>query len=166
MAQSSLPAGEALRAVQLGVVAGMRSQMPFALLALAAQRGEFAAGAGRPLSLLRAPAALAGLGFAALGEVVGDKLPRTPSRLAPGPLIARLVIGAAAGAAMAREAERSTGPAAGLGAAGAALGSYAGYHLRASAGRTSGMPDPVWGATEDVLAVALGVTALRCRRKA
>ena len=164
MAQAMLPIGEALRVAQLGAVGGMRSQLPFALLALAANRGEFASGAAPPLGLLRSPKALAGFGLAAAGELVGDKLPRTPSRLAPGPLAGRIAFGAAVGAAVAREADWSTGPAAGLGAAGAALGAFAGYHLRANAGRATGLPDPVWAVVEDVLAVTLGVTTLRRRR--
>ena len=162
--QAGLPVGEALRVAQLGMVAGLRSQLPFALLASAARRGEFAARAEPPIRLLRHPAALPLLGSAAVGELVGDKLPMTPSRLAPGPLIGRLALGGAAGAIVAREAGRSASLAAGLGAVGAALGAFAGYHLRAGAGRRTGIPDPIWAVVEDAFALALGVTALRRRR--
>jgi len=164
VAESVLPVGEAWRVAQLGVVAGLRSQLPFALLALAARRGEFAADAGRPLALLRASAALPLLGFAAVGELVGDKLPTTPSRLAPGPLLGRVAFGAAAGAAVAREAGRAVGLPAALGGAGAALGSVVGYRLRAGAGRATGLPDPILAVVEDALAIGLGVVALRRRR--
>jgi uncharacterized membrane protein len=151
------------RCAGLGVVAGMRSQLPFALLAVAANRGDFAAGAGRPLSWLRSRRALAGLGLAAGGELIGDKLPKTPSRLEPVPLAGRLAIGGAAGAALARQGDWSLGLGAGLGSAGAALGAYAGYHLRALAGQKTGLPDPVWAVVEDVVAVALGASAVGLR---
>ncbi len=163
---SGLPVGEALRVAQLGVVAGSRTQLPLALLALAARRGEFAARSGPPLSWLTKPAVEIGLGLSAAGELVGDKLPWAPSRLAPGPLMGRLAIGAAVGATVARESGRSTGLAAGAGAAGAALGAYTGYHLRAAAGRRTGLPDPLVALLEDALTVALGVVALRRRRSA
>ncbi len=164
MVRSGLPLGEALRVAQLGVVAGLRSQLPAALLALAARRREFATRDAPPLGLLRHPAALPLLGASAVGELIGDKLPITPSRLATGPLLGRLALGAGAGAVVAREAGRPVGLSAGLGAAGAALGALAGYHLRAAAGRATRLPDPVCGAIEDVLAIALGVVALRRRR--
>ena len=164
MAQSPFSVDEAWRVAQLGIVAGLRSQLPFALLALAASRGEFAATGVAPLSVLRKPAVLPVLGLLAAGEFVGDKLPITPSRLAPGPLIGRLAIGAAAGAAVAAEAGRSVGIPAALGGAGAGLGSFAGYRFRSVMGRVTGLPDLVPALLEDVLAVVLGVAAVWRRR--
>jgi uncharacterized membrane protein len=151
------------RAGALGVVGGMRSQLPFALLALAANRGNFAAGADRPLSLLLSRGAAVGCGLAAVGELIGDKLPMTPSRLAPGPLAGRLVFGGLAGAAISYEAGRSALLGAALGAAGAGLGAAAGYAGRASLGRSTNVPDPLWGGVEDILAIGLGLAALRRR---
>ena len=161
MVQAALPPDLAARAAGLGVVAGMRSQLPFAALAVAATRGRFAVGAGRPLDLLRSRRALVGFGLSAAGELVGDKLPMTPSRLAPGPLAGRLALGAVAGAALAREAKRAVGLGAALGAGGAALGSFGGYHLRAAAGRATGLPDPVWAVVEDALAIGLAAASVR-----
>jgi uncharacterized membrane protein len=164
VAQSALPVGEAWRVAQLGVVAGLRSQLPFALLALATRRGEFAADRDAPLGLLRKPASLPVLGLLAGGELVGDKLPMVPSRVSPGPLIGRVAIGAAAGAAVAGEAGRAVGLPAALGGAGAALGSLAGYQFRTKLGRATGLPDAALAVAEDALALGLGVLALRRRR--
>lgn len=149
------------RAAGLGVVTGMRSMMPFALLALAARRGTFARDAGKPLSLLRSRAALPITGFAAAGELLADKLPMTPSRIEPGPLGGRLVLGALAGAAVCREARRSAVAGALLGATGAAGGSFGAYHVRKWLGRATRLPDPVWAVVEDGLAVGLGLLTLR-----
>lgn len=149
-----------VRAAVLGAVAGMRTQLPFAALGLAANRGGFAAEAGWPLSLLRSPAVLAGLGASALGELVVDKLPIAPSRLAPGPFVGRVAFGAVVGAAVARAAGESAAVGAVAGALGAVAGAEAGYHARATLGRWTGLPDAVWGAAEDGVAVALALFAV------
>ena len=132
-------------ATTLGVVAGMRTQLPLALLALAAREGTFAAQAGAPLNVLRAPAALPLLAASAVGEIVVDKLPFTPSRLASGPLLGRLACGGIAGAAVAREAGFPARRGAAIGAAGAGIGALAGYPRGATLGRASGVPDPRLG---------------------
>jgi uncharacterized membrane protein len=153
------PGGSLLRVAALGVAAGMRSQAPLALLALAVRGGRIDAGGGI-LRLLGARAVVP-LAVAALaGELVGDKLPVTPSRLDPGPLGGRVVIGAAAGAALARSAGRGRTAGALAGGLGAAAGAYAGYHLRVRAARATGLADPVLGAVEDALALAVARYAL------
>ena len=161
VADSRDPRLHVARALALGAVAGMRTQLPLALLAFAARSGCFAARAGPPLSLLRSPAVFPLLALSAAGEMVVDKLPIAPSRLAPGPLFGRLVFGGVAGAVVAQEADHSTVAGAALGAVGAALGAEAGYHTRVALGRVTGVPDPVWGAVEDVAALALGLLVVR-----
>lgn len=155
------------RAAGLGAVAGLRSMLPFALLAAAANRvggfadGPFAADAGPPLGLLRSRGALLGLGLAAAGELVGDKLPFTPDRIAPGPLGGRLVIGALAGAALYRDAWRPPLTGAALGAVAAGGGAAAGFFARRGLGRATKIPDPIWAVLEDALAIGLGFLAVR-----
>ncbi len=151
------------RAAVLGAATGLRSQLPLTLLAVAAQRGGFAATTGSPLGLLRSRYALVGLGLLTAGELVGDKLPRTPSRLAPGPLTGRLLFGALVGAAVAREAGYLAAAGAVIGAAGAGAGAFAGYRARTSLGRATAIADPVWGVVEDLVALSLGALALRDR---
>ncbi len=153
------------RAATLGFVAGLRSMMPFALLSAAAQRqgspAGFAAGQPAPLSLLRSRGALVVTGLAAVGELVGDKLPFVPSRTQPGPLGGRIVIGALAGAAVCRDARLNPVLGALLGGATAAGGSYAGAAYRKAATSATTAPDLVWALLEDATALGLGVTALR-----
>jgi uncharacterized membrane protein len=147
------------RAVVLGVVTGMRTQVPLALLAADAKRGHFAADSAPP-ALLRSSAALPLLTIAAAGEMVVDKLPIAPSRLAPGPLFGRFLFGGLAGALVARRAGQRILTGAVLGAGGAGIGAFAGYHVRVWLGETTGLPDPIWGTLEDILALALGLSAL------
>lgn len=145
----------------LGMTAGMRSQLPLALLARGAHDARVDVGRGRPWSLLDSRKVGLALGVSAIGEMVGDKLPQTPSRLEPGPLGGRLVIGAVVGAAVSPGSWGSRVGGAMLGLAGAAAGAYGGYHARAALGQRTDVPDLVWGVAEDGMALALGSMALR-----
>lgn len=164
MANESESAIPFVQAVGLGVVAGMRSQLPLALLALGAGRGRFAIDADGAVGLLRSPVVQRLLVLSAVGELVGDKLPFAPSRLTPGPLIGRMLFGGLAGAAVASETRRSLLLGAVLGAGGAVFGSWVGYHARVALGSATGIPDPVWGIVEDVAVVTLGMGVVHLKR--
>jgi len=147
-----------LDAATLGVVAGMRSQLPLALLGLAARRR---AEDQRHLpEILSSPKILALLTANAFGEIVVDKLPFTPSRLAPGSLVVRAGIGGLAGALLSRSAGRGPMQGAAVGVAGALVGSYVGYHVRAGLVSSTGLPDPLYAVVEDLTAVAIGSHAV------
>lgn len=150
----------AFQAAGLGFVAGMRSQLPLALLAVGTGRGRFAEDAEGPLALLRIPTAQRLFVLSAIGEFVGDKLPFVPSRLKPGPLFGRMLFGALAGAAVASEHRSSPLLGAALGAGGAVLGAQAGYHARVALGNTTPIPDPAWGVVEDAAAMAIGMSVV------
>ncbi len=131
------------RALLLGLVAGSRSMTPIAAIALASRRHRAIA-----------------LGLAG-SELVGDKLPRTPSRLAAGPLVGRFAIGVFAGAWAVRTgglAARMIGAL--LGACGAAIGAYGGHAARVRIGKRVRIADPWIGAAEDVLAVGGAAAAV------
>jgi len=93
------------RAALAGAAAGSRSLTGLAALALATPRGSVA----QPERLFRNAWAQGLIAAAAATELVLDKLPQTPSRLAPAGLGARIGLGLAAGAVAAR---RAPGPAA------------------------------------------------------
>ncbi|HEX3723952.1 MAG TPA: DUF4126 family protein [Nitrolancea sp.] len=148
-------------AAALGFVAGLRSQLPFVLLATAANGGRFAQRSGKPLSLLRSRGALATLALGANAELIADKLPFTPSRIAPAALAGRLVSGGIIGAAVFGEAGRSAAIGAIVGVTGAGAGSFAGYYARKSLVNATGFPDFVWAVTEDAVALGLGLLTIR-----
>ncbi len=138
------------RAVALGAATGARSSAAVTALALTSRRKDRGAIASRCGSRL-GKAVTAAL---TLGELVADKLPAAPSRLAAPGLVPRVALAAAAAAGMAaRDGERPE-PAAAV-AAVAALGSAAaGIRLRALAARRFGSDLP--GAfIEDAIAGAL-----------
>jgi uncharacterized membrane protein len=149
------------RAALLGAVAGLRTQLPFALLARAAGRGELPGLVRGPFGFLRTRAARLGFGAAAIGEVIADKTPYVPNRIAPGPLAGRLVCGGLAGAVLARGRDRPISLGFALGAAGAVGGSFAGFYARRTLDRATGLPDAVWAVAEDLTALALARFALR-----
>lgn len=139
------------RALLIGVVAGARSALPFALLARRGVEGH-----GLAARALRHRWARPVTTLAAGGELVGDKLPMTPSRLDPGALGGRAVIGAVAGALLGGERDGSAVGGAVLGAAGAVLGAYALFHARRVVSGHTPLPDRVVGGLEDALVLAVG----------
>ncbi len=174
-----------LGAAALGVSAGLRTFSAPALIAdhLRRHPRSRARGAER---LLQASAAAPVLGTLLLAEVVADKLPGMPDRIAPAGLIGRAASGALAGAALAgRRAGRAGragravrtalgaagAPANGLvalaalvGAGAAVASAYAGFHLRRAAVRRLGLPDTAVALAEDGvmrLAGAVGVDRAR-----
>jgi uncharacterized membrane protein len=155
-----------VRAGLLGFVTGLRSQVPVALLAVEAQQGRFDPGTGRLARRFASPQAVVGTVVALGGELAADKLPRTPSRLTPGPFLHRLATGATVGAAVHYDAGRPRGLGALLGAAGAGAGAFAGTRTRALLAQRTALPDPLVGALEDLFAVGLAVAVLSAGRDA
>jgi uncharacterized membrane protein len=134
----------AFRSLELGAVAGLRSMMaPAAAFSLRDRRVSV------PLALLAA------------GELIADKLPVTPSRLAPPSLGFRLASGALCGwvVAGAFDGNRPLGLV--CGAVGAAAASYGGYYLRQAIVKNVPLPDTVVAIGEDGLALAFAAIATR-----
>ena len=94
------------RALLLGFVTGLRSQVPVALLAIESQQGRFDPGAGRLARRFSSSEGVAGSLVAFAGELVADKLPITPRRTTSGPFLQRLATGATIGAAVHYDAGR------------------------------------------------------------
>ena len=104
---------------------------------------------------------LAFLGFAytpyilsvfAIGELIADKLPKTPSRKAPVGFAARIVTGALCGAALGAPSQALIG---GLlaGVVGAVAGTLGGYEFRSRLVKAIGGNDLPIALLEDVIAI-------------
>jgi uncharacterized membrane protein len=96
----------------------------------------------------------------AIGELVADKLPKTPNRTAPGPLAARLVFGGLVGAIAATGISGSAFEGVSLGAVGALLGAFGGYLVRKNLVQWSDRPDWNLAVIEDVCAAVITIFAL------
>ena len=151
------------RSFAIGISAGMRTQMPAAVLTRQLADGGLERGRGPIWSLLRRPGSRWVSLALASGELVGDKLPVTPNRIDGGAGIARLVTGAAMGALVASGVGTRSGGllfAAATGALGGAVGSYGGYFARKSIVERYGLPDLPVALVEDTFSYTLARLAV------
>jgi uncharacterized membrane protein len=102
-------------------------------------------------------AAVAIFSILALAEIVNDKLPATPSRLAPPSLAIRSITGALAGTALAIAAGQSVLLGIVLGALGALAGSFLGYYIRHGIVTGLKLPDFPIALLEDAIAIGCGL---------
>jgi uncharacterized membrane protein len=139
----------------LGVVSGLRAMTPPMVVSWAAARMGWLSLGGTWLSWLGASIAPYILSLLAIGEIVNDKLPKTPSRKAPPSFAIRVCSGALAGAALGVGFGAMAG---GLvaGALGAVAGTLAGYEARTRLVKATGGRDLPVALIEDVIAVACG----------
>lgn len=142
-----------LFALLIGVVTGLRSLTPPAAVAWGAYHGWLNLH-GSMLSFMGSTAALIIIVLLAIGELVADKLPATPSRTAPLGLIARMLLGGLCGACLATAGAQSIAIGALLGLAGGVLGAFGGYQLRTRLVQALKVPDLVIALTEDAVAIA------------
>jgi uncharacterized membrane protein len=134
----------------IGVIAGLRSLTAPAAVSWAARLGW----------LHLENTWLAFLGFAAtpyilsvlaIGELITDKLPNTPSRTAPPGFITRILTGALSGAALGAGSSWMAGLFAG--AVGAIVGTLGGYQFRVRLVKATGGKDLPIALLEDVIAI-------------
>ncbi len=143
----------------LGAVTGLRTMTPMMVICWFAYRGNlpvedtWAAWTGHLVTAIV-------FTVLALGEYVGDKLPRTPNRTAPGPLMARLVFGVLAGAVVATGLNGSVIEGALLGFVGALLGACGGFLLRREMVQLLGCKDWYVAVVEDVVAIGCAILAM------
>jgi hypothetical protein len=135
--------GALARALAIGVATGARSSM----------------GLVPPAARLSTPVALVGAGTLVATELAVDKLPATSSRLQPGPVAARVLLGVVGAVGVARRHDVPAGACAVAGGVGAAVGTLAGWVVREVAA-DRGIR---WRSAlaEDAVALGLGAWATR-----
>lgn len=143
----------------LGAMTGLRTMTPMALLCLFAYRGQlsvdgtWAFWAAKPVTALV-------FAVLAVGELIGDKLPQTPNRTAPFPLLARVCFGGLVGALAATGINGSTIEGAFLSAVSALAWAFLGFHIRQELVSRFAWKD-VWVALgEDAVVIGLTILAL------
>jgi uncharacterized membrane protein len=141
-------------AVGIGMVAGLRSLTAPAAVSWAAHLGWLNL-EGSPLAFMGLPLAVALFSLAAIGEYVNDLLPRTSKRTAPGPLLARIVLGGLSGACLCVSGGRSPIAGAALGAVGGLLGAFLGYEVRTRLVKRLQVRDAFVAIPEDLIAIGL-----------
>jgi uncharacterized membrane protein len=147
-----------LMALLIGVVAGLRSLTAPAVVAWAGFLGwinlhfTWASWVANIITVVI-------LSVLAVGELVSDKLPKTPARTAPPSFAARIVMGAFAGAVIGA-AWHWTFTALGAGVIGAVLGTLGGYHARKGLVAAIGGRDLPIALLEDAIAILGGFAIL------
>jgi len=134
---------------RLGFLTGLRSMATLSVLAHYASKNP--SGSNLP-DLLKLPQVATLLKVAAVGEIIGDKIPFIPNRTAQQPLFGRVIIGGFIGGVLDAD-DRFRGAI--YGALGAVVGSYIGMIIRRRIGRLYGIPDPILALIEDGITYAL-----------
>jgi uncharacterized membrane protein len=140
----------------LGFVAGLRSLTAPAAVCWGAHLGWLHLAETR-LAFLGHIATLIIFTLLALFELVGDKLPKTPARTSAPGLIARILMGAFCGIALALSAGASLIVGAVVAVIGALVGTFAGYNIRHALVTRANLPDFGVALVEDIIAVAGGL---------
>jgi uncharacterized membrane protein len=157
------PVQVAARAALLGLVAGIRSMTPLALLSWLNPGSE--KDTSTVDRLLQSPASRATTTLAALGEIVADKFPAIPSRTNPVVLLGRVMIGGVAGMILCQRLHQPLVLGIIGGATGAGIGSFASTSSRVWLSRTTKTPQQLWGGVEDIVALGLGILTVRAISK-
>lgn len=141
-------------ALGIGFVAGLRAMTAPAVVSWAAHLGCLSLH-GTPLQFMGSVVAVGIFSLAAIGEYVNDVLPKTPSRTAPGPLIARIVMGGLSDASLCAAVGQSLIVGVVLGGIGAVLGTFGGYQARTRLVKGLNVKDIYVAIPEDLVAVGL-----------
>jgi uncharacterized membrane protein len=147
-----------LSAFVVGVACGLRALVGLAVVSWEARSQQLPL-QGTWLAFLGFRATPFITSLLAIGELVTDKLPKTPSRLVPPQFAARVTMGALTGAAIgAAHGHLLIGALPGI--LGSVVGTLAGSKARAAAARLFGRDLPA-ALLEDVMAIVLVILALR-----
>jgi uncharacterized membrane protein len=141
-------------AIGIGIVAGLRSLLAPAVVAWAAHFDLLNLNAS-PLSFIGSRTAVAIFSIFAIGELIADKLPKTPKRTDFAPLLARILLGGLSGACLSAAAGKSLLAGAVVGGIGAVVGSFAGYEIRRRIVTNLHVKDLFVAIFEDVIAITL-----------
>jgi len=146
-------------AFAIGIVAGLRSLTAPADTAWAAHLGWLHL-VGTPFKFMSSLITEVIFTIFAVVELITDKLPATPSRLAPPGLIARILMGGLSGATVAAAGGQSWIVGTILGVLGGVIGAWAGYQVRSRLVRALQCPDFVVAVAEDLVAIVGGLFLL------
>jgi uncharacterized membrane protein len=141
----------------IGVVAGLRALTPLAVVAWGARLNDWPL-MGTHLAWMGNAIMPWVFSVLALGELINDKLPATPSRKIPPQFIARVFSGALSGAVIGATND-NLAIGAGVGAVGAVAGTLGGSMLRAKMSAVI-RNDLTAALIEDVVAIGLAVAVV------
>jgi uncharacterized membrane protein len=140
----------------IGVIAGLRAMTAPAVTCWAAHLGWINL-TGSHLAWMASIIAVAIFTLAAIGELINDKLPKTPARTQPPSVVIRCVMGGLSGAALAVAGGAGLLIGAVIGIVGALAGTFGGYQARHQIVGGLKIKDLPIALIEDVIAVGGGL---------
>lgn len=143
----------------IGLVAGLRSLTAPAAVSWAAYLGWLNLH-NSPLAFMGSTVVVAIFSLLAIVEYVADMLPKTPSRTATAPLIARIVTGGFSGACVCVAANQPMLVGIALGGLGGLIGAFAGYEIRKRVVNALKIKDAIIALAEDLITIGLAVFLL------
>jgi uncharacterized membrane protein len=149
------------RSALLGAAAGLRSQMPFAVVANAVSRGDVQIDHDWIDGWLRDPRVVQLATLSAIGELVIDKLPFIPARTDVAQFAGRLLFGALAGMLGARHDDLSLSAGATAGALAAGISATIGTTIRQAVPEFTDLPGLTIAIVEDVIAFLIASEGIR-----
>jgi uncharacterized membrane protein len=141
-------------AVGIGLVAGLRSLTAPAAVSWAAHLGWLNLHSS-PLAFMGSMVAVAIFSLLAIGELIADKMPKTPRRTSLVPVLARILIGGLCGASLCASTNQSLLIGALLGGTGAVIGAFGGYEIRRRLVSKLNAKDIFIAIPEDLIAIGL-----------
>lgn len=138
-------------ALLIGVIAGLRAMTAPAAISWAAALGWLSL-SGTPLAFLGFKYTPYVFTLLAIGELISDQLPKTPSRKVPVQFGGRILTGGLSGAAIGAASGSLIGGLA-AGVVGAVIGTLGGYEARTRLVKATGGRDLPIALLEDVIAV-------------
>ena len=138
----------------IGIVAGLRSLTAPAAVAWAAYLGWLNLH-GSLLAFMGSTEAVGIFSLLAIGELIADKLPKTPRRTAFVGLLARILTGGLCGTCLCAAAGKSLAAGALLGGTGGVIGAFLGYEIRKRLVNRLHIKDFFVAICEDLVAIGL-----------
>lgn len=137
----------------LGVLAGMRTTSAPVIVSHILSRHKSNRLSKSPLSFMQSGNVAVGMKVLAAGEMVGDKLPKTPNRTSAVGVIGRCLSGSLAGASIYKVSGGNALTGALLGSVVALGSTFGSYYLRKFIVDKTHVFDPFIGAIEDALVI-------------
>lgn len=143
--------------VGLGTLAGMRSSSAPAITSQILSHHHSIRLQRSNLKFMQSKTVANTLTLLSLGEVVADKIPSIPNRIAPASVSFRGLSGALAGASIYKARGGNAVVGAMIGASAAVASSFISFYLRRGVVKRTKIIDPLIGAIEDALVAGAGI---------
>jgi len=143
--------------VGIGTLAGMRTSSAPAITSQILSRHHSKRLEKSPLKFMQSKTVANVLTALSVIEVIADKLPTAPNRIAPGGIIFRGLSGALAGASIYKASGNNVITGTLVGAAAAVTSTYISFFLRKGIVKNTSIADPIIGTLEDAFVVGAGI---------